>query len=115
MTTAELIVRFPEFATESEPRLRLAIDDAELMVGECFGKFRTLAVAYMAAHLFTMGKQTAFGNTAPLQEVASESVGSVSMSYVSSNDGKSENSSTAYGQMFDNLRKRMCVGMVSVA
>lgn len=115
MTTAELITRFPEFSAESAPRLELAIADAELMVGECFGKFRTLAVAYMAAHLFTMGKQTESGNTAPLQEVASESVGSVSTSYVSSNDGKSENSSTAYGQMFDNLRKRVCVGMVSIA
>lgn len=115
MTPAELIARFPEFTNEAPERLQIAIDDAELMVGQCFGKFRTLAVAYMAAHLFTMGKQTASGDTAPLKEVASEAVGSVSTSYVSSNDGKSENSSTAYGQMFDNLRKRMCVGMVSVA
>lgn len=115
MTTAEFIARFPEFATEQLPRLQLAIDDAELMVGTCFGKFRTLAVANMAAHLFTMGKQTANGDIAPLQEVASESVGSVNTSYVSSSDGKSENSSTAYGQMYDNLKKKCCIGGVSIA
>lgn len=115
MTPAELIARFPEFTNEAPERLQIAIDDAELMVGQCFGKFRTLAVAYMAAHLFTMGKETQNGNIAPLKEVASEAVGSVNVSYVSSSDGKSENSSTAYGQMFDNLRKRVCVGMVSIA
>lgn len=115
MTTAELIERFPEFATEYTPRLQLAIDDSELMVGSCFGKFRTLAVAYMAAHLFTMGKQTENGDISPLKEVASESVGSVSVSYVSSSDAQSSNSSTAYGKYFDDLKKKCCIGGVSIA
>lgn len=114
MTVAELITRFPEFSTENEPRLQLAIDDAELMVGSCFGKFREIAVAYMAAHLFTMGKETESGNISPLKDVASESVGGVSTSYVSSSDARSSNSSTSYGQHFDNLKKRCCVGMVAV-
>lgn len=114
MTVAELVARFPEFSIEAAPSLQLAIDDAELMVGSCFGKFRDTAVAYMAAHLFTMGKETDSGNTSPLQAVASESVGSVSVSYVSSSDARSNNSSTSYGQHFDNLKKRCCVGMVAV-
>lgn len=81
MTVAELITRFPEFETETEARLQLAIDDAELMVGSCFGKFLEIAVACMAAHLFTMGKETASGNISPIQAVASESVGEFLLMY----------------------------------
>jgi len=114
MTTAELIARFPELSAEDTSRLQLAIDDATLMVGTCFGKFYGMALAYMAAHLFTMGKQSSTGNTSPLKEVASESVGSVSVSYVSSSDESSDFSSTTYGQQFEILKKRACMGSVLI-
>ena len=118
MTPTELIARFPELSAESTPRLQLAIDDATLLVGTSFGKFYEMALAYMSAHLFTMGKQSSTGNAASFKEVASESVGSVSVSYVTSSDGSSggpsDFSSTIYGQQFENLKKRACFGSVLI-
>lgn len=114
MTTAELITRFPEFTTETTARLQLALNDAELMTGQCFGKFRPLAVAYLAAHLFTLAKQSASGNTSAIQEVASESVGSVSVSYSVSNGGITDYGSTTYGQQYEALKKRACMGAVLI-
>lgn len=114
MTTAELIIRFPEFTAESTARLQLAIDDAELIVGLCFGKFRPLAVSYLAAHLFVVGKQSASGDILAIKEIASESVGSVSASYLASSDTINAYGSTTYGQQFETLRKRSCSGSVLI-
>lgn len=114
MTTAELITRFPELANEDVARLQMAIDDAELMVGECFGKFRTLAVALLSAHNFIVGKESANGNTSALKEVVSESVGGVSVSYAVSSDGNDTYGSTTYGQQFEILKKRACTGAVLI-
>lgn len=114
MTIAELIIRFPEFTTEPPSRLQLALDDAGLIVGKCFGKFRPLAVAYMTAHLFTVGKESLLGNTAPIKDIASESVGSVIVSYSVSRNGITEYGSTTYGQQYEILKKQACFGSVRV-
>ena len=111
VTPADIKVRFPEFATETDARIQIFIDDATSRVNtKCSNSDQM--ISYLTAHLLTVANQTTIGVTAPILPIASESVGDVSRSY-GDTASKSSNDNfytgTAYGMQYLDLRKN-CIG-----
>ena len=111
VTPADIKLRFPEFTTVDDSRIQLFIDDATATVNtKCPNS--DLMIAYLTAHLLTLGTQTEAGDTTPIQTIASESVGDVSRSFggtASSSSNDNFYTGTAYGMRFLDLRKN-CIG-----
>ena len=111
VTPADIKLRFPEFATVDDARIQLFIDDATDTVNtKCHNS--DLMVAYLTAHLLTLGTQTEAGDTTPIQTIASESVGDVSRSFGGTTSASSNDNfytGTSYGMRYLDLRKN-CIG-----
>jgi len=111
VTPADIKIRFPEFVSIDDSRIQLFIDDAIVTVNaKCPNS--DLMVAYLTAHLLTLGTQTEAGDTTPIQTIASESVGDVSRSFggtASSSSNDNFYTGTAYGMRYLDLRKN-CIG-----
>ena len=98
---------FPEFANETNPQIQFFLDMAERRVNRSiFGDKADDAVCLMTLHLLTLGSRG--GNAGA---VTQEKVGDLSRGYSGgkSSDGNSI-SSTAYGQMFDDLMRSCRTG-----
>lgn len=104
----EFLARYPEFANVDRSRISLALSDAALeLSARVWGKLYQRGIFALAAHLLYvggafLGQDDDHGN--PNRLAASESVGSVSVSYVSPDSGFSSNHQglalTTYGQEY---------------
>lgn len=104
MTPTEFRDLFPEFASQSDSRINLFLDQASLSInlGVWPPAKADVARAYLAAHLLaTVGR----GGTGPSGPVTSERVGDLARTYAAPAGGGSPYSSTAYGQEFERLRR----------
>ena len=110
VTPADIKLRFPEFTLIDDARIQLFIDDAILCVNsKCHNA--DITIAYLTAHYLSLATNTDSGNANSVGQVASESVGDVSVSYgisSSTNDGNDYFKSTQYGQRYLTL-KSVCV------
>lgn len=111
MTPAEWIpVIAAELATVD---LSGAISAAELRVVERLGgEKRSLLVAYLAAHIYTVGARAA-GSTGAISKI-SEGHASIEYTNGQNNSPTQGLSSTIYGQEFDALRRDLVLGVVVV-
>ena len=113
VTPADIKTRFPEFVDVDDNRIQLFIDDATATATvntKCPNS--DLMIAYLTAHLLTLGTQTEAGDTTPIQTIASESVGDVSRSFGGTTSASSNDNfytGTAYGMRYLDLRKN-CIG-----
>ena len=111
VTPADIKIRFPEFVAIDDARIQLFIDDAIVTVNtKCPNS--DLMITYLTAHLLTLGTQTEAGDTTPIQNIASESVGDVSRSFGGTASASSNDNfytGTAYGMRYLDLRKN-CIG-----
>jgi hypothetical protein len=110
VTPSSFKIRFPEFTTTSNDTIQMLIDEATLLITN-FGTYQDIATNYLTAHLLTLN-----GKSSPSNSIASKTVGSVSISYGGSNGTLTESfySSTSYGQMYLDLRKRISKGNVKL-
>lgn len=120
MTPAEFKTRFPEFASETDQRVQLFIDDAEpLFDEERWGDLYQAGVAYFVAHELTMANlQTAQGGSAKAtaNDTLSKKVGEVQTAKDASLLNKQADNPylrTLYGQKY--LAYRRIVGMGAAA
>jgi hypothetical protein len=104
MTPAEFKIRFPEFATESDDRVQMFLDDAALSVSErAWSTKYDLGLAYLAAHLLASANRGSAGVSGP---VTSEKVGDLQRSYAAASSNiDATYSTTGYGIEFIRLRK----------
>lgn len=93
----------PEMAAEDEDRVTRTIALAASRVGKCFGDARDLAIAYMVAHILTIGARAGAGGP-----ITSETEGNLSRSY-GATASKNALMSTSYGQEFERLRQERCL------
>ncbi|NIV93798.1 DUF4054 domain-containing protein [candidate division KSB1 bacterium] len=114
--------RYPEFSSESDSRIQIFIDDAELELEESrWGDLYDRGLSALTAHLLAIANKNAAGSgsgTALAGKLASRTVGSVSVSF---NSGQSTGStedfylSTSYGAEYWRLAKMVGMGIVAVA
>lgn len=117
ITASEFKIRFPEFVSESNERIDLFIEDAEIILNEAYwGDKYNIGLHYYTAHLLVIAnKASESGNTGSVAPIAGRSVDGVSISYSSGNIGNKINegdvwlNSTQYGQRYINLRKNLGV------
>jgi hypothetical protein len=98
-TVTDFKTRFTEFASESDTRVQLYLDDAELFVSESAWEARyDLGVLYLAAHLLENDNAQGGASAGPVNK---RKVGEVEESYaVQATDSDSELMSTQYGRRF---------------
>lgn len=101
--------RFPEFTTTNDTIIQTIINEADLLIAN-FGKLQDVAMNYLTAHLLTVNKNQSSGKTDGFNQVASKTVGAVSVSYGIDTSSNSFYSSTSYGQMYLDLKKRISKG-----
>jgi hypothetical protein len=111
MTPAELVPKIaPEFATVD---LSGAILVAEMEIAANFGgDTRPLLVAYLAAHILTIGRRPG-GSTGAISSI-SEGQASITFTQNKSSTTSSVGLCTTYGQEYDRLRRSLTLGAVSV-
>ncbi len=100
VTAAQVKQFAPEMEAQTDPRVELFIEYAENWVDEGqWGRKYVQAIILMSCHLLTMA-----GRAGASGAIASENVGSLSVSYGGSNpdDGLSV---TSYGQLFQQLKR----------
>ena len=99
--------RFAEFADKPDATIELYLNDAENDISSTiWGKLYDRGVYYLTAHYLTTYDTTASG---AINSIASQSVGSVSVSY--SIETRADNlASSKYGQMYLQLKDRVSVG-----
>ena len=117
MTIADFKTRFPEFSAVDDTRISLFIEDAEAEMSEsAWGTLYSKGLAYLTAHLLTIGTKTGAGNSAPSNVLQSHSVEGVSESFAvpSMSEYNSTLSSTSYGAEYVRLRRLISAGALSV-
>ena len=95
MTVDLFLMRFPEFKDVDAGNIQLALDEARML-----HNVRELVTHYFAAHILTVAKTIAEGNTGSTGAVKSDSVGNLRSEYVTQvvdGDIKAELATTAYG------------------
>lgn len=121
MTPAEFKTRFPEFASEADPRVQLFIDDADpLFDQECWGDLYPVGLANLVAHEMTMANaQTAQGGSvmAMTNDDLTTKVGDVQVTKdtgLLNKQAENPYMRTLYGQKYLSYRKIVSLGAVSV-
>lgn len=121
VTPTTFKVRYPEFSSVDDSRIQLFIDDATLeMSEEKWGDLYDRGLSALAAHLLAIATQNAAsgGTGASIGgEIASRAVGSVSVSFTTSNSMDSSLKfymSTAYGAEYWRLVLLVGVGWVAI-
>lgn len=110
--TAAQIKALPsgEFSSDSDDTVNEYIAQAQARLSEsAFGDLYDTAVKYMTAHLLSSDKTGAHGPAGP---VTSESAGSVSRSYATSQgvSGQSGLNNTVYGRRVVEIRNSLSLG-----
>ena len=113
VTPATFKIRFPEFDSTLDARIQLFIDDSIVILNESYwGDKYDLGVAYLSAHLLTMGTKSENGDDDAVSSIASQAVDGVSISFNSPAINTLDDayySSTAYGQRYLALRRTLGV------
>lgn len=113
MTAAEFKARFVEFASVADETVDVYISDASLMVvEERWGSIYTIGLSYLAAHYLSLAIGTSNGNSNPQNEIASQSVDGVSISYTTAKAGDDDSfyNATQYGKTYISLRSQIALG-----
>lgn len=113
MKYADFINKFPEFKSVDNNKIIFALDEAKLQINsKIWGKYYEVGILYLTAHILAIGGNLNADDTissAPLKEIASKSVGALSISYTSGKTGFENDSGsyflTKYGQRFLELKK----------
>ena len=117
ITPASFKARFPEFASVSDARVQVFIDDAELELNEtCWGDLYNKGLSYLTAHFLSLGEGSSNGDANPQNVLTSRSVGDVSVGFQAASTLSTDEAyfgSTVYGQEY--WRMLMQVGMGAVA
>ena len=110
---ASFKTRFPEFASESDPRIQLFIDDSVIILNTVFwGTKYDLGLSYLTAHYLTLANKSEAGSNVAKGAVASRTVDGASVSYnriAPTNESDSYYAYTTYGQRYLALRKTLGV------
>lgn len=121
MTPAEFKVRFPEFASETDQRVQLFIDDADpLFDQERWGDLYPAGVANLVAHELALANaQTAQGGSVASinTDDLTTKVGDVQVTkdtMLLNKQAENPYLRTFYGQKYLNYRKIVGLGAVSV-
>ena len=114
---ASFRTRFPEFADDTaypDPRVQLALDDAELCVDETkFGTLYELGVMHLAAHELKLTTDIANSpaSAGAIGPVSSKTAGGVSVTKAINNidlsDGDAYYQQAQYGLKFLNIRDKV--------
>lgn len=114
ITVSDFKVRFPEFATQDDARIQMFLDDAYLLLNECYwGDHYELGIYYRTAHYLSSAIKTEAsggsggGGGGP---VSSKSVDGSSVSYATYSPSSSDDafySSTPYGVTYLSLSSRL--------
>jgi len=86
VTATSMKLKFPEFANIEDATIEFAIEEAALAVGNNWAYGSSVGIMYLAAHLIAAGKAAAAvlaGGSGG--EIASESIGRMSISYKTTN------------------------------
>jgi hypothetical protein len=118
-TLDEFRIRFPEFVDQSDELIEALIVEAQLTVdiNTWYEPDYKPAVMYLTAHLLSMSIDQMGAGGGSVGDIASESFGPISISYVQrqSADGSfSVYSKTGYGQQFETIRRRNIGGPLVV-
>lgn len=113
----EFKMRYPLFKETDNELVGFFMDDAAAEISEArWGKLYTRGLFALTAHLLKMATETVESGGAAAKNIAAETAGSLSVSYVApaSTDDGSNYHLTAYGQEFLRLRKLVGVGFLVV-
>lgn len=117
-TATSIKTRFPEFADVDDAVIEFAIEEARLEVTSNWTTGYNLAIMYLTAHYVASSiAASASGGTGDSGEIASESIGRLSITYAkpqNANAVHSDTSTTSYGQRYDELMQRNFGGPVVV-
>lgn len=116
---ASFKVRFPEFASESDPRIQLFIDDSVIILNSVYwGEKYDLGLSYLTAHYLTLANRSEAGSiSSGGGAVASRNVDGVAVTYTTAqpaNESDAYYLTTTYGQRYLALRKTLAVAAVSI-
>jgi hypothetical protein len=101
-TAVSIKTRFPEFVNVSDANIEFAIEEARLEVGSNWTVGYDLAIVYLVAH-YVASATAETARASAGGEVASESIGRLSVSYAQSSNAEATHAdyeSTSYGQRF---------------
>ena len=112
VTPASFKTMFPEFASQTDPRVQLFLDQASRRVSPAaFDTLADDALSYLSAHLLATSAQAASASVSGARgPISSETVGPLSRAYSNgwtgaSSDVPPEYASTQYGVQFWQLLK----------
>lgn len=121
VTPTTFKARYTEFSSESDARVQVYIDDAELELSEdVWGDFYDRGLSALTAHLLAIANRNAASSGTGVSlggSLTGRSVGSVSVSFgASASSGSSEDYylSTAYGAEYWRLAKIVGMGIIAV-
>lgn len=109
MTVTDIKSKFTEFTDISDSDIQLLLDEASIFITSKYGKYQDICTSYYVAHNLTSQQNATNGDESSLNAIGSESVGSVSTSYVMPSISNSDDSfylSTSYGQKYLEFRKK---------
>jgi hypothetical protein len=111
-------LKFPEFADTENGTIEFAIEEARLGVGSNWTKGYNVAIMYLAAHYIQCGITAAASIGGGGGDIASESIGRLSVTYraatVNTSADVSTLASTSYGSRYEELRDANFGGPVIV-
>lgn len=117
-TAASIKMRFPEFTDVADPVVEFAIEEARLEVGTNWTVGYNLAIVYLVAHYVASSvAASAAGGTGDDGDIASESIGRLSISYAKSPNADAvsdDKTSTSYGRRYVELLGRNFGGPVII-
>lgn len=117
-TAMSIKTRFPEFADTNDAVIEFAIEEARAEIGTNWTHSYNLAIVYLVAHFVASANAvSASAGTGDDAEIASESIGRLSISYAKSANADavhSDKSSTSYGKRYVELLGRNFGGPVVV-
>ena len=116
---ANFIVRFPEFATVTEPRIQLFLDDAALLMGAAESRWLTyyeVAQEYLAAHFLIAAQRTESGDSNVLAPISKKEVEDVVIHRAVGEIAATAEDvySTSYGKRYAQYRRICFSGMWGV-
>lgn len=117
-TATSIKTRFREFADVDDPIVEFAIEEARLEVGTNWNSGYDLAIVYLVAHYISCSiSASASGGGGDEGDIASESIGRLSISYARSPNADAtpdDKTSTSYGRRYIDLLGRNFSGPVLI-
>ena len=114
-TIDDFLDRYHEFKETDESKIGLFLSDAKMEVSQArWGKLYQRGVLALTAHLLRLSLWTSEGGGGANRNLASESAGELSVSYVTPalTGTDADYQLTAYGQEYLRLRKLVGIGVM---